>query len=192
MVCPHDNLVLTVSGLTQIFAHRKLKYALIGGLALSQQIFPRYTKDIDFLIDVPVSQMSNLLEDIQAIGGVLDASEACDAWQNEHMLSFHLNGIRVDWLKPFIPAYAHVIEHAYADILLDQSIRIAAIEGLILLKLLAFSDMDKLDVASMVAAKRETLNLAWIDTEWQAIGELSDPPMVWFKQRYHHITTGGS
>lgn len=102
------------------------------------------------------------------------------------MLVFRFNGSRVDWLKPEFPVYSHVISLG-GTITLDKApFRIASSEGLILLKLIAFRPQDKLDIESLIAAKQHDLQVDWINSEWQTIGELTDPPMVWFKERYQH------
>jgi hypothetical protein len=62
---------------------------------------------------------------------------------------------------------------------------------LIVLKLLAFRPQDQLDIDSLIATKGQTLDLDWINTEWQNISELTDPPMPWFHERYQHIISGG-
>ena len=87
-------------------------------------------------------------------------------------------GFRVDWLKPVIPLYQHVLEHATEEIWLDHPIRVASAEGLILLKLLAYRLQDQLDIENLVAATRGKLDMDWIRTEWQAVGPLSDPRML--------------
>jgi hypothetical protein len=76
-----------------------------------------------------------------------------------------------------IPAYQHVLERATEENWLAQPIRVASAEGLILLKLLAFRTQDQLDIENLVAAHRDQLDLAWIQSEWQAIASLDDPRM---------------
>jgi hypothetical protein len=72
-------------------------------------------------------------------------------------ISYH--GIRIDWLKPLIPTSLHILQHATLETLLHRPIRIASVEGLILLKLLAFRTQDQLDIENLVAANSEKLDL---------------------------------
>lgn len=37
----------------ETFAARSIRYALVGGLAASLRGRPRFTKDVDFVVDVP-------------------------------------------------------------------------------------------------------------------------------------------
>ena len=91
------------------------------------------------------------------------------------VLSYH--GIRIDWLKPVIPAYLHILDRATEETWLNQPIRIASAEGLILLKLLAFRLQDQVDIDNLVAANCDTLDLDWIRAEWQTVTSLDDPRM---------------
>jgi Nucleotidyl transferase of unknown function (DUF2204) len=182
-----DLLEKAVSALTSVFNKKKIKYVLIGGQAVSRLTRPRYTKDLDFLIDIPQMTLPGLLEEINELGGDADLLPSIKAWNQNHMLMFHFKDIRVDWLKPVIPAYAHVIQHGTPVDLNGQIVNVASAEGLILLKLLANRTQDQVDVESLISTKRDSLNLAWIDSEWQTIGELTDPPMVWFKEKYQLI-----
>jgi hypothetical protein len=86
-------------------------------------------------------------------------------------------GIRIDWLKPVIPAYLHILDRATEEPWFKQPIRVASAEGLILLKLLAFRTQDLLDIENLVAAHPGTLDLEWIKTEWQGVASLDDQRM---------------
>ena len=57
-------------------------------------------------------------------------------------------------------------------------VRIASIEGLILLKLTAFRPQDQIDIENLIASKQGTLNIDWIRTEWQSFAALDDPRLL--------------
>ena len=179
-----QEVVLTM---TSIFERRRLKYVLIGGQAISHLTRPRYTKDVDFLIEIPQIQFPGVVEEVIEQGGELEVYSAIKAWNSNHMLSFQFKGSRVDWLKPIVPAYYHVIQHGSLIEHGDKSYRIASLEGLALLKLMAFRPMDKVDIESIIATKLDQLDLEWIKSEWLTIGEL-----VQVADEAQHITSGGS
>jgi hypothetical protein len=54
---------------------------------------------------------------------------------------------------------------------------VASAEGLILLKLLAYRPQDVVDIENLVAAHRETLDLAWMQSEWATVAAPDDPRM---------------
>jgi hypothetical protein len=155
----------------------KVRYALIGGVAAGYRTHPRFTRDIDFLLSVPQLVLPPLLDELQRRGFEFDTLATIREWTHHHMVVLSYQGIRVDWLKPVLPAYVHVLDRATEEIWLDQPIRIASAEGLILLKLLAFRMQDQVDIENLVAAQRDDLDLDWIRTEWQTITSLDDPRM---------------
>ena len=189
---PASQLNEALLHIKNLFDARNVKYCVIGGYAVGYLSTPRFTKDIDFIVNVPQLVLPRVIEDLITLGFELNLYESIKRWTQEHMMVFQYQGYRIDWLKPVLPLHQHVIDTALETEWNGHSVRFATIESLILLKLLAFRPQDQIDVESLIASKRTALNLPYIDAEWQAIGELSDSPMQWFKERYHHIITGGT
>jgi len=172
-----DELRKALDEATAAMDHHAVSYALIGGIAVSYRSQPRFTKDIDFLVQVPPVVLPLLLEDLQRRGFEFDTLATIGEWTQHHMVTLSYHGIRIDWLKPLIPAYLHILERATDETWLDRPIRIASVEGLILLKLLAFRTQDQVDIENLVAANSDKLNLDWIRAEWQNLAGLDDPRM---------------
>jgi hypothetical protein len=166
-----------LGSISATFEHYRVPYALIGGMAASYRSQPRFTRDFDFLVQVPQMVLPPVLEDLQKSGFTFDPSAIIREWVQHHMVAFSYRGIRIDWLKPLIPAYVHILGRATEETWLDLPIRIASAEGLILLKLLAFRNQDQLDIENLVAANRDNLDVEWIKSEWLALGQLDDPRM---------------
>jgi hypothetical protein len=162
---------------TAAMAHHKVLYALIGGMATSYRSQPRFTKDVDFLVKIPQLVLPSLLEDLRIRGFEFDTSATISEWTQHHMVVLYYRSIRIDWLKPIIPTYLHILDRATEETWLDQPIHIASAEGLILLKLVAFRSQDQVDIENLVAANRDTLDLDWIRSEWQTLADLGDQRM---------------
>lgn len=192
MTQPASQLNEALAHIVSVFNNRHVKYCIIGGYAVGYLSTPRFTKDVDFIVQVPQLVLPSLIEDLIALGFELDLFTSIKRWNQEHMIVFAYHGYRIDWLKPAIPLHQHVVDSAIETEWNGHQVRFASVESLILLKLLAFRPQDQLDVDSLIASKGTNINLPYIDSEWQTIGELTDPPMQWFKERYHHITTGGN
>ena len=156
----------------------QIRYALIGGVAAGYRTDARFTRDLQFLLDVPQLVLPPLLDDLKRRGFEFDTLATIREWTQHHMVVLLYHGIRIDWLKPVLPAYVHVLDRATEETWLDQPIRIASAEGLILLKLLAFRTQDQVDIENLVAAHRDTLDLDWIRAEWQTVMSLDDPRML--------------
>lgn len=76
------------------------------------------------------------------------------------MTTLSFRGVRIDWLKPVIPMYQHILDRATEETRLGRTVRVAPVEGLILTKLLAYRAQDRADIESLVAIHRETLDFA--------------------------------
>jgi hypothetical protein len=57
---------------SEAFAARSVRYALIGGLAFLLRGRPRFTRDVDFLIEIPQVVLPGLLDDLVERGFSLD------------------------------------------------------------------------------------------------------------------------
>jgi hypothetical protein len=189
-----DDLPVTVEllekGLTtvaDVLSRHSVQYAVIGGMATSFRSQPRFTKDVDFLLQIPQLQLPRVLEDLAGQEFVFDEMATIRAWTQDHMTVLLYHGMRIDWLKPVLPVYLHVLERATEVDWRSRPIRVATTEGLILLKLLADRTQDHLDIENLVAAYQEPLDLDWIKAEWQTIAPLDDPRM----QRLFRLFTAG-
>jgi hypothetical protein len=172
----HQALVQATAALAQ----QQVAYALIGGLATSYRSQPRFTKDVDFLLAIPQLVLPALLEDLERRGFQFEMAATMRAWTQHHMAVLTFHGVRVDLLKSVIPAYTHVLDHATDERWFDQPMRIASVEGLILLKLLAFRTQDQLDIENLVDANRTGIGLDWLRTEWQTVAALDDSRWQYF------------
>ncbi|GEM_PF-568380 len=166
--------------LAEVFEAKQLRYTLIGGVATAYRSRPRFTRDLDFLVEIPQVVLPGLLDELQARGFSCSAVDTVRAWAHHHMAELSFHAIRVDWLKPVLPLFQHVIDKAPIENWLGQALHIASAEGLILTKLIAFRSQDQLDIEGLLAANRGQLDLPWIEQEWQTIADKQDPRYVKF------------
>jgi hypothetical protein len=159
-----------------------IRYALIGGLATVYRSRPRFTQDVDFLMDIPQVQLPRLLDELQARGFSFDLETTIQEWLREHLTVIHYHQVRVDWLKAIIPLYRDVLDRARAEPWLGGTIRIASPEGLILTKLIALRAQDLVDIENLLAANRAALDLDLIRRAWQTVGQDNDARMQQFDE----------
>jgi hypothetical protein len=158
----------------------QLRYALIGGIAAGFRTHSRSTRDADFLLQIPQIALPGLLSQLEQVGFTFELQSTIRQWTQEHMTVLSYKGIRIDWLKPLIPMYQHVIDRATTENWVGRSIKVASVEGLLLLKVAAFRLQDQLDIESLVAVHGDKLDLDWVRTEWQTIAPLEDLRFEWF------------
>lgn len=176
---PIDPLASALDDVVDVIVHAGVDYVLIGGLATGFRSRPRYTKDIDLLIDVPSVVLPAVLDSLGHRGFEFDMRQVIEEFTLHHMTVLWRDRVRLDLLKPVLPAYRHVLERATTEEGPNGPIRVATAEGLILLKLLAFRLQDQTDIEALVAANRDSLDLEWIRQEWQTVFDPDDPRMQW-------------
>jgi hypothetical protein len=177
------SLLVAVKKLTEALDEAGVDYALIGGLAAGYRSRPRFTQDVDLLLQVPQLSLPALLDKLKEQGFDFDAMTVIRQWNAEHMTVLDFAGVRVDWLKPVLPCFQHVLDTAREETWLDSPVRIASAEALILLKLVSFRRQDVADIEALLAANRGELELAWIHRELATVVSADDPRM----QRYREM-----
>jgi len=101
---------------------------------------------------------------------------------HEHMTAFQFGSIRIDWLKPVLPLYAHTI--ANASVLpwtAGHTLRVAAPEGLILTKLVSFRPQDQVDIETLLIANRDDIDVDLIRREWSAVAIGEEARTAWLE-----------
>jgi len=170
-------LLTAVNKLTQVLDEAGVKYALIGGLAAGYRSRPRFTQDVDLLLHIPQLALPALLDKLQLEGFQFDTKTVIHEWNAEHLTVLSYAGVRVDWLKPVLPCFQHVLDTARIETWLDSPVRIASAEALILLKLISFRQQDVADIEALLAANRGELDLEWIHRELATVVSADDPRM---------------
>jgi hypothetical protein len=166
-----ERLTETVEQLGALFQKRKTTHALIGGIAASLRSRARTTKDVDLLLSVPQLELPGLLQAMLEQGCQFEFFPAIREWNEGGMLALNWsNGVRVDLLKPVIPAFQHILDRAREERIGEQVIRVADAEGLLLLKLLAFRPIDQDDIQAILVANSGKLDLDWVRHEAKQSG----------------------
>jgi hypothetical protein len=102
---PGDS-VRALESLTEAFEVRSIRYALIGGLAAILRGRPRYTQDVDFLVDVPQIVLPKLLDDLLDRGATLDPTVVIGEYVRESMTSFPFESTGSSRCFPSMPEHS--------------------------------------------------------------------------------------
>jgi hypothetical protein len=176
-----------VRRLAVVFARRGVRHALIGGLAVGMLARPRSTKDADFILQVPALAFPGLLEDLVAEGFEINVVETIRRWSADRMAVFYRGNVRIDWLQPVVPLYTHVLDSAEAKPWLDARLKVATPEGLILTKMLAFRLQDQADIAAVLAANRDSIDIELIRKEWSPYASTEPERTKWIEAEIARI-----
>jgi hypothetical protein len=169
-----DDLSRALARLVDALQKNNIAYALVGGLAAGYHSRPRFTRDIDLVLHVPQIVLPRLLETLQKDGFEFDLITTMREWNQDHMTAISFRAVRVDWLKPVLPLFQHVIDTGEVKEMFGQRVRIATAESVILTKLVAYRRQDQLDIEDLLAANRGRLDLDFIRREWSTVADAGD------------------
>ena len=174
--------VRAVESLAEAFAARSIRYALIGGLACILRGRPRFTRDVDFLLEVPQVVLPGLLDDLVERGFKLEPAAVITQFVREHVASFAFGSRRIDWLKPVLPLYSRALADAAPLEWTDgHTVRVVTAEGLILTKMVAFRLQDQLDIETLLIANRDTIDVVPIREEWSPFAATEAERTAWLE-----------
>jgi hypothetical protein len=177
-----DDLIRAVELLADTFAAKGVPYAVVGGLATVLRGRPRFTQDVDVLLDVPQLVLPGLLEELAGLGFIFDAATVIREYVHEHMTAFRFATVRIDWLKPVLPLYARTLADATALTWTEgHSLRVASAEGLILTKMVAFRPQDQADIETLLIANRDDIDVALVRQEWSAVAAGEHARTAWLE-----------
>ena len=176
------DLVAAVEILGEVFENRGVRYALLGGLATMLRGRPRFTQDVDVLLEVPQLALPGLLDELVARGFSLDRETVIRQFVEQHMTAFRYGVVRIDWLKPVLPLYSHALAAAtklpWGE---KHALRVLTPEGLIVTKLVAFRPQDQEDIRTLLAANADEIDADLIRREWAAVAEGEEQRTTWLE-----------
>jgi len=122
-----DSLIETVARFFQMLHERQIEYALVGGVALLQYVEGRNTEDIDL---------------IMALASLEKVSEVKIETQDADFARGKFGDLKVNILLTTNPLFERVCKHhVTTGRFVEQEIRCATVDGLILLKLYALPSL---------------------------------------------------
>jgi hypothetical protein len=171
-----------IVSLSESFAARSVRHAVIGGLATSLRGRQRTTQDAGFLLDIPQIHLPGLLDDLIERGFSLDVSVVIREYVRHSMTAFSFGVVRIDWLKPVLPLYTRTLADAQPMEWSDgHTLRVATAEGLILTKMVAFRPQDQVDIDTLLTANRDTIDVALIRDEWAPFADTETERTSWLE-----------
>jgi hypothetical protein len=177
-----DELIRAVELLGDVFAAKSIRYALVGGLATAMRGRPRFTQDVDVLLDVSQLALPGLLDELIRQGFTLDAAAVIREYVREHITAFHYGSVRIDWLKPMLPLYARTLAEASSLTWTEgHEVRVAKAEGLILTKLVAFRPQDQADIETLLVANRNEIDVSLVRQEWSKVAKGEEARTAWLE-----------
>jgi hypothetical protein len=160
------------------------RYAVVGGIALSQWGVLRYTHDVDLKVIVPEADYSGIRAQLLA---AFPERARQHVPQNPLIVAVSIGEVIVDFLLA-LPGYdQQIVERAELRDLGGFTAWVCSAEDLIIQKVIAGREKDWPDVDSLLRARRSKLDYAYIE-EWlgQFAEALETPELL---NRYRQVRT---
>jgi predicted nucleotidyltransferase len=187
-----QTLEQTLKALVAIFDARLVDYAIIGGIAAIQHGRVRTTNDIDTLVSVNQIAMPGMFEALEAGGFKAESLRNSRELRDEGLTTIRLGDVVVDLMRPILPVYVRILKAAVKFEILGQTVRVCSVEGLILMKLIAFRPQDEADIKDLMAAHADRLDLKQIREEFATVAGRDDPRWAKLESWVRELSSSGN
>lgn len=137
--------------LAQALEARQIPYMLIGGQAVLLYGEPRLTRDIDVTLGVNTDRLDDVLEMLQELGWQPLPKEVHEFVRKTLVLPCQAeNAVRVDFIFSFSPYERQAIQRARRVPFGDTKVAFAAVEDLLIHKMIAGRPRDLEDILAVL------------------------------------------
>lgn len=170
----------TLADAARMFDERGIRFALIGGLAVSLRGQPRMTVDVDLVILAAVDEALELVRQIAStpFEPLFSGVEEVVAKAYILPLRHRVTGIRVDAAIGMSGFERQAVERAAAVTIGDVRVPVVVVEDLLVMKALAGRPQDEQDIRGLIAAQRDAIDWHRCLTLARQLGEAVDLDVV--------------
>jgi hypothetical protein len=149
--------------LAEVFDRERIDYMVIGGLAVGVWGVQRYTKDADIAVAVDAHEVGPLLTALEPhVEAILP--NAAELAADTGIIRFrHRTGVGVDLGVSVNPYLLDAIARAVKVDVRGRQVKFCTAEDLILHKLLADRDQDRIDIRGIIRRQGDDLDRALLD-----------------------------
>ena len=163
-----DSFLGALAAMTAAFEDARVPAAVVGGVAVSLLGRPRFTRDIDALVDLDETRWPDLVEAARRAGIVPRIEDALEfASRSRVLLLRHVpSQVDIDVILAGLPFERSAVAAAQLRSVGDLMVRLPRVEDLMIMKAVAQRPQDLLDLAGLIAAHPEA-DLAMV-RQWVA------------------------
>lgn len=150
----------TLADAAHLLETRGIRFALIGGLAVSLRGQPRMTVDVDLVILADIDQALQLAQELSStpFEPLFPGVEEVVARSYILPLRHRVTGIRVDVAIGMSGFEQQAVVRATKVTIGDVHVPVVAVEDLLVMKALAGRPQDEQDIRGLVAAQRDAID----------------------------------
>jgi len=174
---PPEHLYQQLLHVCRFLERRRIPYMVIGGVAVGVWSAPRATIDLDFVIGVTGEALAAFAQSAAEVGFVVFDPKPVE-FSKMTLLRMQLKEpdarlLTLDFMLANDDYKRAALDRAVSIPLLEQEVRIAAPEDVILLKLLGGRGQDMVDAENIVRVQRDTLDRSYL-RQWAGRLALTD------------------
>jgi hypothetical protein len=166
--------------LQTFFTGRQWRFCVIGGIALLRWGEPRFTRDVDVTLLSGFGKEGEFINPLLAAGyrgRIPDAAEF--AHRNRVLLLESRQSVPIDISLAGLPFEEQLVDRSSVyEFETGCSLRTCSAEDLIVLKLFAFRERDKLDADTVAVRQAGSLDWAYIEAHLAPLAELKAQPEI--------------
>jgi hypothetical protein len=153
-------------------------YMLIGGLAVAAWGEPRATLDVDVSVWAEPEQMEALLDGISRTLTPLVQDPRGFIEQTRVLPLQTRQGVRVDLIFASLPSEREAIHRAPVMEIAGHPTRVAAVEDLVLMKILSVRQKDLDDARRLLRRHRKTVDRSYLEPRLRELAEALGRPEI--------------
>jgi len=173
-------MLAPLAAIQQVLAHFDNQGIVIGGIAASLLGKPRLTADVDAMLLLSTEDLPQLIE-VSAQAGLAPRLTDAEAFARKHrvlLLRHQESGINVDVSLGMLPFEVEAVERSVVHIIGSISIRLPAVEDLIIFKAVAHRPKDLLDIQA-IAESHPELDKERIECWVNEFAQALEMPDLW-------------
>jgi hypothetical protein len=167
---PPDDVLVALRQAWTALAQLNVPLAVMGGLAMGAWKRPRFTKDVDLLVAVGDPMSQAVVKQLRTAGFRSERPDPVVRLQDDRFIQVIYESpaamvdVRLDVLLATTPLHEQALARRVPLPASELGFELAVVscEDLILLKLVAGRVLDRVDVAELLKANRETLDTPYL------------------------------
>lgn len=164
--------------LAETLEQHDVRYLVIGGMAVNRHGYTRYTKDVDFELDVPPWEVQRLLPIARDAGLTEAFAGAAKQAEVSCLLPLqHPSKVVADLALSPGEYFDTAWSRRATQSLHGSDVAFAAVEDLIIRKIIANRPLDRVDIDQLLLRHAPRLDLAYLDTWLERFEEVTDQPL---------------
>lgn len=138
------------------------RYAIIGAVAVGARGYIRTTADVDLLLHVEQIRIPALIQRFDEAGFALRQADVLRQLSGREVARMQLGDVGLDLIPAIVPYFHEILKRATSERIGGATVRVATVEDLLVLKLLAYRAQDKADILGLLAAASGSADLEYV------------------------------